>query len=63
MGVVGKSKSFTEKIANHVVIIPEVDKKLVTPFAEAYQAVIWHYIVSHPKLKINNTKWQDINKL
>jgi len=57
MGVVGKSKSFTEKIANHVVIIPEVDKKLVTPFAEAYQAVIWHYIVSHPKLKINNTKW------
>ena len=57
IGVVGKSKSFTEEIANHVIIIPEVDKKLITPFAEAYQAVIWHYIVSHPKLKINNTKW------
>ena len=57
LGVVGKSKSFTEKVGNHVIVIPEVNTKLITPFTEAYQAVIWHYIVSHPRLKINQTKW------
>ena len=56
-GIIGKSNSFTEKIANFTILIPTVNKDLITPFSESFQAVIWHYIVSHPKLKVNKTKW------
>jgi D-sedoheptulose 7-phosphate isomerase len=56
-GIVGKSNSFTEKIANFTILIPTINKDLITPFSESFQAVIWHYIVSHPKLKVNKTKW------
>lgn len=56
-GIVGKNNSYTEKVADEVIIIPEINKKLITPYTEAYQAVIWHFLVSHPKLKSNKTKW------
>jgi D-sedoheptulose 7-phosphate isomerase len=56
-GIVGKKASFTQTIADCTVLIPEVNKNLVTPFSESFQGIIWHYIVSHPKLKINKTKW------
>jgi D-sedoheptulose 7-phosphate isomerase len=56
-GIIGKSNSFTEKIANFTILIPTINKDLITPFSESFQAVIWHYIVSHPKLKVNKTKW------
>ena len=38
-------------------VIPEVDKKFVTPFSEAFQSVVWHCLVSHPQLQMNKTKW------
>ena len=56
-GIVGKKGSFTQKIADCTVLIPEINKSLITPFSESFQGIIWHYIVSHPKLKINKTKW------
>ena len=56
-GVVGKQNGYVAKYGDNVVIIPEVKKKHVTPYSEAYQAVIWHSIVSHPLLQKNKTKW------
>jgi D-sedoheptulose 7-phosphate isomerase len=56
-GIVSRDGGYTLKNANHVILIPVEDKKLVTPISEAMQAAIWHYIVSHPKTQINKTKW------
>ena len=56
-GIIGKQDGYAKRSSNKVIVIPEVDKKLVTPFSEAFQAVVWHCLVSHPKLQINKTKW------
>ncbi len=56
-GVVGRDGGFTKQKGNNVILIPNVDKKLVTPFTEAFQAVVWHCIVSHPLLQSKKTKW------
>ena len=56
-GIVGRDGGYTGKVANEVILIPVVDPELVTPHSEAYQAVVWHCLVSHPKLKTNRTKW------
>jgi D-sedoheptulose 7-phosphate isomerase len=56
-GIVGKDNSFTKKVATCTILVPILDKKLVTPYAESFQALIWHCIVSHPSLKVNKTKW------
>lgn len=56
-GIVGKKDGFIGKNSDSVVIIPEINKSLVTPYSEAYQAVVWHALVSHPILKSNKTKW------
>ena len=55
--VVGRDGGFTKKVGDHVVVIPTVDPALVTPHTEAFQAVVWHCLVSHPKLQQNATKW------
>jgi D-sedoheptulose 7-phosphate isomerase len=54
---VGKSDGFAAKNSDISLIIPQVNKKMITPYSEQMQAVIWHLLVSHPKLKINKTKW------
>ena len=46
-----------KKKGDNVIVIPEIDKKMVTPFSEAFQAVVWHCLISHPFLQENNTKW------
>ena len=56
-GIVGRDGGYTGKVANEVILIPVVAPELVTPHSEAYQAVVWHCLVSHPKLKTNRTKW------
>jgi len=56
-GVVGRDGGYTRKVGDHVVVIPTVDPALVTPHTEAFQAVVWHCLVSHPKLQQNATKW------
>ena len=57
-GVVGRDGGFTATVADACVIVPTVNPETVTPHSEAFQAVIWHLLVSHPALKIYNTKWE-----
>lgn len=57
LGIVGRDGGFTAKIGDCVVLVPTVDDKLVTPHSEAFQAVIWHCLVSHPQLQRQATKW------
>ena len=56
-GIVGRDGGFTKKNGNNIILIPNINTKLVTPFAEAYQAIIWHCLVSHPLLQKEKTKW------
>ena len=56
-GVVGKSTGYTARAGDAVVVIPEVNADRVTPYSEAFQAVVWHCLVSHPALQIRRTKW------
>src|ERR1700742_1052967 len=57
-GIVGRDGGYTAKVANAVVIVPTVNPDHVTPHSEAFQAIVWHLFVSHPRLKINQTKWE-----
>lgn len=58
LGIVGRDGGYTAQKATACVIIPTVNSDHVTPHTEAFQAVIWHLFVSHPKLKVNRTKWE-----
>ncbi len=58
VGIVGRDGGYTAKVSDSCVIIPTVNNETITPHAEAFQAVIWHLLVSHPKLKANQTKWE-----
>lgn len=57
LGIVGRDGGYTKQAGDAVVVIPTVDESRVTPHAEAFQAVVWHCLVSHPKLQKNATKW------
>jgi D-sedoheptulose 7-phosphate isomerase len=57
LGVVGRDGGYTKKAGHCVVVVPTVEESRVTPHAEAFQAVVWHCLVSHPKLQQNATKW------
>jgi D-sedoheptulose 7-phosphate isomerase len=61
-GVVGRDGGYTAKVADVCVIVPTVNAETITPHAEAFQAVVWHLLVSHPKLKANQTKWESAVK-
>ena len=58
VGIVGREGGFTAKEATACVIVPTVNPTHVTPHSEAFQAVVWHLLVSHPKLKVGQTKWE-----
>ena len=58
VGIVGRDGGYTAKEGTAVVIVPTVNPTHVTPHSEAFQAVIWHLLVSHPKLKVAQTKWE-----
>ena len=60
IGIVGKDGGYTAKVADACVIVPTVNPNNVTPHSEAFQAVVWHLFVSHPDLKVNQTKWESI---
>jgi len=60
VGLVGKDGGYTAKVADACVIVPVVNASNVTPHSEAFQAVIWHLFVSHPALKVNQTKWESV---
>src|SRR3989338_5053098 len=61
-GVVGRDGGYTAQVANACVIVPTVNSETITPHSEAFQAVVWHLLVSHPKLKANQTKWESAVK-
>ena len=60
IGIVGKDGGYTAKVADACVIVPTVNPNNVTPHSEAFQAVVWHLFVSHPDLKVNQTKWESV---
>jgi D-sedoheptulose 7-phosphate isomerase len=57
-GIVGRDGGHTARVAGRVIIVPTVNPDNITPHAEAFQAVLWHLIVSHPALKSKQTKWE-----
>jgi D-sedoheptulose 7-phosphate isomerase len=60
MGIVGRDGGYTAQVADACVIIPTINPTHITPHSEAFQAVIWHLLVSHPDLKRAQTKWEAV---
>lgn len=60
LGVVGRNGGYTATVADACVVVPTVNADTVTPHTEAFQAVVWHLLVSHPKIKTNETKWEAV---
>jgi D-sedoheptulose 7-phosphate isomerase len=57
LGVVGKENGYTAQAGDVVVVVPVVRDDMITPYSEAFQAVVWHCLVSHPALQAKPTKW------
>lgn len=57
-GIVGRDGGFTKESSDLVVLIPTIDESMITPHTEGWQAVIWHLLVSHPKVLENTAKWE-----
>ena len=62
IGILGRDGGHTAQVADAAVIVPTVNPETVTPHSEAFQAVIWHLLVSHPLLKASDTKWESVDK-
>ena len=61
VGIVGLKDGYTAKFADICVVIPTVNPNTITPHSEEFQSVVWHLLISHPKLKKNETKWESIS--
>jgi D-sedoheptulose 7-phosphate isomerase len=60
VGVVGRDGGYTAQVADACVVVPTVNPQTITPHTEAFQAVVWHLLVSHPRLKAAETKWESV---
>ena len=60
LGIVGRDGGYTAQVADACVIVPTVNPAHVTPHTEAFQAVVWHLLVSHPAVKQQETKWESV---
>jgi D-sedoheptulose 7-phosphate isomerase len=60
IGVVGRDGGYTAQVADACVVVPTVNPMHVTPHSEAFQAVVWHLLVSHPAVKRTETKWESV---
>ena len=60
IGIVGRDGGFTAKVADACILVPVVNPAHITPHSEAFQAVVWHLLVSHPALKQAETKWESV---
>ena len=60
LGVVGRDGGYTAQVADACVIVPTVNPQTVTAHTEAFQAIIWHLLVSHPDLKVSEMKWESV---
>jgi len=58
LGIVGRDGGYTAQVGDAVVIVPTVSSERITPHSEAFQAVVWHLLVSHPKISRSQTKWE-----
>lgn len=61
-GIVGRDGGYTKKVGDEVIVIPTVDSNKITPHTEAFQAIVWHCIVSHPALMMQANKWEGLDK-
>ncbi len=61
-GIVGRDGGYTRKVGDWVLVVPTVDPRSITPHAESFQAVIWHCLVSHPRLMAQANKWEGMEK-
>jgi D-sedoheptulose 7-phosphate isomerase len=59
-GIVGRDGGFTAQVADACILVPVVNPSTITPHTESFQAMIWHLLVSHPKLKATETKWESV---
>lgn len=62
LGVVGRDGGYTRQAGDAVVVVPTMDAATVTPQAEAFQAVVWHCLVSHPDLAVQKAHWESLDK-
>lgn len=62
IGVVGRDGGYTAKVADACVVVPTVNRETVTPHTEAFQAVVWHLLVSHPSLQALKARWESAEK-
>lgn len=62
VGVVGRDGGYTRRVAKACVLVPTVNAETVTPHTEAFQAVVWHLIVSHPDLRRNEMRWEELDR-
>ena len=60
LGIVGRDGGYTASVADACVIVPTVNPQTLTPHTEAFQAIIWHLLVSHPLLQTNLMKWESV---
>jgi len=63
VGIVGRDGGYTKQVADACVVIPTVNAANVTPHSEAFQGVVWHLLVTHPALKVAQTKWESVATL
>jgi D-sedoheptulose 7-phosphate isomerase len=61
-GIVGRDGGYTKKIGDEVVVVPTISPERVTPHSEAFQAVLWHCLVCHPKIMLQENKWESVAK-
>jgi|SRR5579862_4646807 len=61
-GIVGRDGGYAKKLGDDVVVVPTVTPERVTPHAEAFQAVIWHCLVCHPRVMQQENKWESVAK-
>jgi D-sedoheptulose 7-phosphate isomerase len=59
-GIVGRDGGFTARVSDACVVVPTVNPETITPQTESFQAVIWHLLVSHPRLKASEMKWESV---
>ena len=60
LGIVGRDGGYTRQVADVAIVIPTVNAATTTPHTEAFQGVVWHLLVSHPSLKVAETKWESM---
>ena len=62
-GIVGRDGGFTKEVGDEVIVIPTIDPGFITPHTEAFQSVVCHCLVSHPKLSLQKAKWEGMSQI